>query len=88
MQLLVLNNQSSDSRKNIRSNALMFDARLKAMTEAGRLALAQFVVTRCFLVAVATPDLNFAYRIFSVLDSRGFDPSPTDILKAEIIGRI
>jgi len=63
-QLLVLNDQSSDSRKNIRSNALMFDERLKAMTEAGRLALAQFVVTRCFLVAVATPDLDSAYRSF------------------------
>ena len=87
-QLLVLNDQSSDSRKNIRSNALMFDERLKAMTEAGRLALAQFVVTRCFLVAVATPDLDSAYRIFSVLNSRGLDLSPTDILKAEILGKI
>ena len=87
-QLLELNDQSSDSRKNIRSNALLFDERLKAMPEAARLALAQFIVTRCFLVAVATPDLDSAYRIFSVLNSRGLDLSPTDILKAEILGKI
>ena len=48
--------------------------------------IAQFIVTRCYLVVVATPDLNSAYRIFSVLNTRGLDLSATDILKAEIIG--
>src|SRR5277367_2637616 len=51
-----------------------------------RVRLAQFVVTRCFLVAVETPDIDSACRIFSVLNSRGLDLSATDILKAEIIG--
>lgn len=50
--------------------------------------LVQFIVTRCFLVTVATPDLDSAYRIFGVLNSRGLDLSATDILKAEIIGAI
>ena len=40
------------------------------------------------LVVVATPDLDAAYRIFSVLNSRGLDLAPTDILKSEIIGAI
>ncbi|MGA7850338.1 MAG: HNH endonuclease family protein [Terriglobales bacterium] len=44
--------------------------------------------TRCYLVVVATPDLDSAYRIFSVLNSRGLDLAPTDILKSEIIGGI
>lgn len=87
-QLLALNDQSSDSRRNMRDNAILFDQRLKGMPQEERLALAQFIVTRCFLVAVATPDLDSAYRIFSVLNSRGLDLSPTDILKAEIIGKI
>jgi len=39
-------------------------------------------------VVVSTPDLDSAYRIFSVLNSRGLNLSPTDILKAEIIGGI
>jgi len=50
--------------------------------------LVQFVITRCYLVTVATPDLDSAYRIFGVLNSRGLDLSATDILKAEIIGGI
>ncbi len=37
---------------------------------------------------MATPDLDSAYRIFGVLNSRGLDLSATDILKAEIIGGI
>ena len=45
-----------------------------------------FVVRRCYLVVVATPDLNSAYRIFSVLNTRGLDLTATDILKAQIIG--
>jgi Protein of unknown function DUF262/Protein of unknown function (DUF1524) len=87
-QMLVLNEQGSDSRNNIRNNAVLFNERLNNMPEAERLLLAQFIVTRCFLVTVATPDLDSAYRIFSVLNSRGLDLSPTDILKAEILGKI
>jgi len=39
-------------------------------------------------VVVSTPDLSSAYRIFSVLNDRGLDLSLTDILKAEIIGKV
>ena len=85
-ELLKLNDIKSDSRKNLRDNAILFNARLASISEEERLKLAQFIVTRCYLVAVATPDLDFAYRIFSVLNSRGLDLSATDILKAEIIG--
>ena len=86
--LISLGDQSSDSRRNLRDNAKLFESRLQAMSDQERLDLAQFIVTRCFLVAVATADLDSAYRIFSVLNSRGLDLSPTDILKAEIIGKI
>src|SRR5205085_2221623 len=47
-----------------------------------------FILIRCFLIVVSTPDLDSAYRIFSVLNDRGLDLSHTDILKAEIIGKI
>jgi hypothetical protein len=39
-------------------------------------------------VIVSTADEDSAYRIFSVLNSRGLDLSATDILKAKIIGGI
>lgn len=37
-------------------------------------------------MVVSTTDQDSAYRIFSVLNARGLDLSPTDILKAQIIG--
>ncbi len=48
--------------------------------------LARFIIQRCYLVVVSASDSNSAYRIFSVLNDRGLDLSPTDILKANIIG--
>ncbi len=78
----------SDSQRNVRENALLFLDRLADLAEAQRIRLAQFIVQRCLLVAVSTPDLDSAYRIFSVLNDRGLDLSYTDILKAELIGRV
>jgi Protein of unknown function DUF262/Protein of unknown function (DUF1524) len=87
-KLISLGEQSSDSRKNLHKNALYFDQRLKELSVAERVSLAQFIVTRCFLVVVSTPDLDSAYRIFSILNSRGLPLAPGDILKAEIVGAI
>jgi hypothetical protein len=87
-KLLTLTDELSDSQANIRANATLYMQRLAQLPEADRLRLAQFAVTRCYLVVVATPDLDSAYRIFSVLNSRGLDLAATDILKAEIIGGI
>lgn len=72
----------------IRDNALLLVERLKDLSQQDCIRLTQFIVTRCFLVVVSTPDLESAYRIFSVMNSRGLDLSATDILKAEIIGRL
>ena len=48
--------ESTDSQKNIRKNALFFMQKLLEIPEADRIRLAQFMVTRCYLVVVATPD--------------------------------
>jgi len=40
------------------------------------------------MVVVSTPDMESAYRIFSVMNDRRLDLSHADILKAEIIGAI
>jgi hypothetical protein len=77
-----------DSRQNLRDNARLFQTKLETMTEAKRVELAQFILQRCYLVIVSTADEDSAYRIFSVLNSRGLDLSATDILKAKIIGGI
>lgn len=77
-----------ESQKNIYNNVLLFSERLEILPEQQHVRLAQFILTRCFMIVVSTPDLDSAYRIFSVLNDRGLDLSPTDILKAEIIGKI
>jgi hypothetical protein len=87
-KLLSLEHQLSDSQRRLRDNGRLFSDRIVTMSEEDRARLAQFIVTRCFLVVVSTPDLDSAYRIFSVMNSRGLDLSATDILKAEIIGAI
>jgi hypothetical protein len=78
----------SDSQRNIVENSILYLDTLKKLSESDRLRLVQFIVNRCFLVVVSTPDLDSAYRIFSVLNDRGLDLSHTDILKAEVIGKI
>jgi hypothetical protein len=50
--------------------------------------LAQYLVNRCFLVVVSTPNFDSAYRIFSVLNDRGLDLSHADVLKADVLGAI
>jgi hypothetical protein len=46
----------------------------------------RFLVTQCYLVVVTTNNQESAYRVFSVMNSRGLPLLPIDILKSEIIG--
>lgn len=80
--------QLSDAQQNIRENAMLYLDRLDKLAEEQRIRLTQFIVKNCLLVVVSTPDLDSAYRIFSILNDRGLDLSHSDILKSEIIGRI
>ncbi len=82
------NSQLSDSQKNIQTNTKYFLTELSAFSEPQRKRFVQYLMMRCFLVVVSTPDLDSAYRIFSVLNSRGLDLSLTDLLKSEVIGAI
>lgn len=86
--LAQLNTVLPDAQARLRTNAQVFMDGLAKLQQADLVRLVQFVITRCYLVTVATPDLDSAYRIFGVLNSRGLDLSATDILKAEIIGGI
>ena len=86
--LLKLSANLSDSQRNIQQNTIQFLKKLEVLPEQQRLNLAKFIVTKCYLVVVSTPDLDSAYRIFSVLNTRGLDLSATDIVKAEIIAGV
>ena len=77
-----------DSQRGMLQNAGYLMEELARYDEGRRDTLMQFLVQRCYLVVVSTSDRNSAYRIFSVLNDRGLDLSPTDILKADIIGSL
>jgi hypothetical protein len=81
----------NESQRNIQGNAQLFLQRLNsrfAGDESRLIAFGSFLVMRCFLVAVTTPSQQSAFRVFSVLNNRGLDLLPTDIIKAEVIGQL
>ncbi|MEV4780102.1 DUF4357 domain-containing protein [Burkholderia sp. LMU1-1-1.1] len=86
--LIELNTPLPDAQSRLRVNGQVFMEGLAKLAQSELVRLVQFIITGCYLVTVATPDLDSAYRIFGVLNSRGLDLSATDILKAEIIGGI
>lgn len=76
----------SDSRQRMHENAQYLWGQLSGKDQAMRDRLTMFLVQRCFLVVVSASDQSSAYRVFSVMNDRGLDLSPTDLLKADIIG--
>lgn len=80
----------NESQKNIQLNSRLLLERLKNTfgSDSDKLcAFGAFLVQRCFLVAVSTPSQQSAFRVFSILNNRGLDLLPSDIIKADIIGR-
>ncbi|HMB09524.1 DUF262 domain-containing protein [Saliniramus sp.] len=78
----------ADTRRRVHENARYFWGELSNLSEAAREGLAAYLIQHCYLVVVAASDRSAAYRIFAVMNDRGLDLSPTDILKAEIIGAL
>lgn len=77
-----------DSRLRYRENATLLLEKAKALSPADLNALWKFLANDCSLVVISTPDLEAAYRIFSVLNNRGLDLAPIDIIKAQVLGLI
>ncbi|WP_201860526.1 DUF262 domain-containing protein [Microvirga soli] len=87
-QLIASTDKLEDSRLRYRENAKLLFEKVSALSTAERDALWRFLISDCSLVVISTPDLEAAYRIFSVLNNRGLDLAPIDILKAAILGAI
>lgn len=81
----------NESQKHIQSNCRLLLDRLEKTFGSDAEALCNFgsfLVQRCFLVVVSTPSQQSAFRVFSILNNRGLDLLPSDIIKADVIGRI
>ena len=77
-----------DSRLRLVENALLFHGRVKAMSLEERNDLVAFLLQRCFLVVIAVANVDMAHRVFTVLNARGLDLTPSDILKADLLDRV
>lgn len=78
----------TDSRLRIVENAKLFHERAKAMTPQERDGLMAFLLQRCYLVVIAVANVDMAHRVFTVLNARGLDLTPADILKADLLDRV
>ena len=73
----------NDAQKNIVRNAKVILECIQAIFD-----FFSSLIQKCCLVVVSTPNQKSAFRIFSVMNNRGLDLLPTDILKADLIGKI
>jgi len=78
----------TDSQRGLRDNAKALHSELVQLSAERIKDLFRLIAGRAFLVTVSTPDLNSAYRIFSVMNARGLPLSPQDIFKSQVIGAI
>lgn len=78
----------TDSQWNMKANAQAIHRRLSEMSSDARFRFASFLLLRCFVVVVAASDQQAAFRIFSVMNDRGLNLTPTDILKAKLLGNL
>lgn len=58
------------------------------MTPEARDRLVAFLLQRCYLVVIAVANVDMAHRVFTVLNARGLDLTPADILKADLLDRV
>lgn len=77
----------TDSRKCIVRNTEFYRKQLSALSASRRDELMAFLLQRCYLVVIAVANVDVAHRVFTVLNARGLDLSPTDILKADLLDR-
>lgn len=79
----------TEAKRHIQKNCTVLREKFSEVfnDENDLLKFTQFILTRCFLVVVSTPNQESAFRVFSVMNSRGLDLLPTDIIKSMTIGK-
>lgn len=82
--------QNTEAKANIVKNSQILQDKILTSfsNESEIFSFGAFLVQRCYLVVVSTPSQQSAFRIFSVMNSRGMNLLATDIIKSDIIGKI
>ncbi|MDE6580310.1 MAG: DUF262 domain-containing HNH endonuclease family protein, partial [Ruminiclostridium sp.] len=89
-ELIALNpeTQNTEAKSNIVKNAQTLQKKISESFEEELFKFGSFLVQRCYLVVVSTPSQQSAFRIFSVMNSRGMNLLATDLIKSDVIGII
>lgn len=77
-----------DAQKRMFENVKYLRDELLKDDEEYRQELGGFIVRNCCLVVVSATNRGSAHRIFSVMNDRGLDLSPTDVLKSHVLGNM
>ena len=79
-----------DSRKNILRNARILRDGVRRSLSSPEIVrkFSEFLLYRCVFAVVKTPSQESAFRVFNVLNNRGLPLLLSDVLKAEIVGKI
>lgn len=81
----------TEAKRHIQENCKALSLKFKETfqgDETELLKFSSFLLNRCYLVVVSTPSQASAFRVFSVMNSRGLNLLPTDIIKSETIGKL
>jgi uncharacterized protein with ParB-like and HNH nuclease domain len=78
----------AESVRHYIQNAALYRTALSKMTDNERHDLIAFLREHCLVVVVEVPTAAAARRIFQVLNARGLDLQPTDILKARLLDKV
>lgn len=81
----------TESKKHIKRNCEVLLDKIGEVFQSDEdsiIKFCRFLLNRCYLVVVSTPSQDSAFRVFSVMNSRGLDLLPTDIIKSETIGNL
>ena len=76
------------TQRRLTENLRQIHETLQKLSKEDQEKLVDFIVQKCVLVIVTATDRDSAFRVFSVMNDRGLDLSPTDILKADTIGEM
>ncbi len=87
-KLLNYSLELKDSRLRFKENIELLFKLVQALSNAERLNLWKFIANECSIVIISSPDFEASHRIFTILNNRGLDLAPIDILKSEILGSI
>ncbi|QSH99384.1 DUF262 domain-containing protein [Treponema phagedenis] len=82
---------TTESQKHIQANCSLLIKKMDGAFDKDETKVTEFcrfLITRCYLVAVCTPTQQSAFRVFSVMNSRGLNLMPVDIIKSDVIGKI